>query len=66
MEILLIKFGFESSEVVGKFTMSGNNTAKSEDIYIGVCVHRCSKAMHILVYTIFMVIFQIVLKGIKE
>lgn len=46
--------------------MGGNNTAKSKDIYRGVCVHRYSKAMHILVYTIFMVIFQIVLKGIKE
>ena len=65
MEILPIKFGFEFSEVVGKFTMLGNNTDKSEDIYIGICIHRYSKAMHILVYTIFMAIFQIVLKGIK-
>lgn len=60
----MTKFGFEFLEAVSKFTMHGND--KGENIYIGVCVHRYPKTRHILVYTVFMVIFQILLKGIKE
>lgn len=46
--------------------MHGNDIDnKSKYIYISVC-RQTHKTMHITVYTIFMLIFQMVLKGIKE